>query len=80
MDKETKYVLNELIMQVYNIRQDLSNLYLSCNYLQERVLKLDNPSIVEQVKGQINMNNDQLAKVTDQSTAALLELQRIVND
>lgn len=79
MDKKTKYIVNELIEHIYNLRKDLFDLNLSYNRLQERVLKIENPELAEELKPSTRLTDENNAKIADKYMVELLELQRQTN-
>lgn len=76
MDKETQYVVNELLEHVDNLRKDLTDLVFSYNDLQRRVLKIENPSLAEELEPRINQRNIEVAKLADKYASEFAELQQ----
>lgn len=65
MDKETQYVVNELLEHIYNLRKDFTGLVFSYNDLQRRVLKIENPALAEELDSQINKRNIEVAELAE---------------
>lgn len=76
MDKETQYVVNELLEHVDNLRKDFTDLVFSYNDLQRRVLKIENPSLAEELEPRINQRNIEVAKLADKYASEFAELQQ----
>ena len=80
MDTKTKYIVNELINHVCNLRKDFMELNFQYNRLQERVLKIENPSLAKEQEAHINMVNRENAKIADKYMAELRHIAQQMND
>ena len=76
MDKETQYIVNELLEHIDNLRKDFTDLVFSYNDLQRRVLKIENPSLAEELEPRINQRNIEVAKLADKYASEFAELQQ----
>jgi len=80
MDKKTQYVVNELLEHIHNLRKDFTELVFSYNDLQRRVLKIENPSLAEELEPHTNQRNIEVAKLADKYASEFAELQQRIND